>query len=476
MKKYLILLSLLTCLGFSQQTLIVNGYRVEGLNTTLIVDTPYIPAAVYANILGAQYSYSELTGVASLELAGELLRVQVYQDPATAASYTNALSLNGQTLEGNGGVIHAGTVYIPVRPVALALGSSIDYIADESAVVVASPRAQLLNVEGPYGSGNAQYERFVLTFSSPVPVETFETPTLGLVGYHFDQADMGTEQRYAGRYFEEVSLHSNAGQVEIQLSLRIGSAVDMYTTSSDGQDFKVIIDILPEEIKADRRRELVPSQTGTSQVQQTTSAPAASLGKVVIDPGHGGDDAGLSLGGSSESQLTLQLATDLVQALEARGYEGTLTRQSDRHIPLETRSNSGVGVPLFISLHAEQLSPGEFKVYYLGEASNLDSLNLTLRRNAETELNSGTTDGLRRRILLNLLPDIAQAETLARSLGQQLERNHYRLISIEAVPLYVLGGAAGRGLLLEFSQHDLAESQNLANVLADSLIQLLQRQ
>jgi N-acetylmuramoyl-L-alanine amidase len=61
---------------------------------------------------------------------------------------------------------------------------------------------------------------------------------------------------------------------------------------------------------------------------------------VVIDPGHGGGDQGLSgPGGTKESDLTLIVAERFKQALETElGLEVFLTRQADQNPALTDRT------------------------------------------------------------------------------------------------------------------------------------------
>ncbi len=450
--------------GQTQQSLILNGYLVEGLNTNLIADTPYIPAGLYANVLGAHFSYSEQTHLANLEIAGKLLSIQVYESAAQAAENTNSLSLNNEPLFSTGGILSSGMVYLPVRPIALALGSSVDYFAQTKSVVVASARAKL-TIERQ-GSAGSQFERFIIKLSETVPVEEIKNTALGVARYRFDRTDVVSEQRFIGDYFEELVIRPSAGQVEILINLRSGSDVDMYTVPSNGQGFSVIIDILPAEVKAQRQETLQP--------QSQAATPLGKATQIVIDPGHGGTDGGFYFNTNAhESVLTLSLAQHLRNSLNSRGYNSVLTREGDFNVPLETRNNAGIGAALFISLHAENLPRGQFNLYYLGDAEKLESLNLALRQNAETEVSSSQTDSLRRRILLQLVPNVELGKRLARNFEKAfIDRGGYRLAQLESLPLFVLSGAAGRGLLLEFSHQDLLVPESLAETLADTLISL----
>ena len=77
---------------------------------------------------------------------------------------------------------------------------------------------------------------------------------------------------------------------------------------------------------------------------------------VVIDPGHGGDDAGAKgPNGTLEKDVTLQLARRLKAAIESRvGLRVLLTRDADENVPVDRRTalaNNNKADVLF-SLHA----------------------------------------------------------------------------------------------------------------------------
>ncbi len=82
---------------------------------------------------------------------------------------------------------------------------------------------------------------------------------------------------------------------------------------------------------------------------------ASKLYHIVIDPGHGGKDPGAQNPklGLYEKNLTLDLAKRLEKRLEALGYKVTLTRTTDKFIPLEDRAAyaNRIGADLFLSLH-----------------------------------------------------------------------------------------------------------------------------
>ena len=81
-----------------------------------------------------------------------------------------------------------------------------------------------------------------------------------------------------------------------------------------------------------------------------------SLGRVVIDPGHGGHDTGTNaLRGAPEKDINLAIAQGVAQRLRQNGVEPVLTRNSDVFIDLGDRvaiANRS-GAKLFVSVHAD---------------------------------------------------------------------------------------------------------------------------
>jgi len=80
------------------------------------------------------------------------------------------------------------------------------------------------------------------------------------------------------------------------------------------------------------------------------------LGRVVLDPGHGGKDPGAtSRLGYYEKDLVLGVAKMVAAELTARGVEVIMTRTDDRFIELEDRPAvaTRTGADLFVSIHAD---------------------------------------------------------------------------------------------------------------------------
>ncbi len=123
-----------------------------------------------------------------------------------------------------------------------------------------------------------------------------------------------------------------------------------------------------------------------------TRALGLKIGKIVIDPGHGGHDTGtIGPHGLEEKDLVLNVSKRLGRLLETRlGAEVVYTRSDDTFIPLEERTAiaNQEGADLFISVHANSSRDPDARgveTYYLNFTSSSDALEVAARENAVSE-------------------------------------------------------------------------------------------
>jgi N-acetylmuramoyl-L-alanine amidase len=116
------------------------------------------------------------------------------------------------------------------------------------------------------------------------------------------------------------------------------------------------------------------------------------VGRVVIDPGHGGHDQGSTgKGGLMEKELVLDVAQRLGALVEeGLGSEVIYTRTDDTFIPLEARTDlaNEKSADLFVSIHANSSpypSVSGVETYYLNLTSSRDELDLAARENAGSQ-------------------------------------------------------------------------------------------
>jgi N-acetylmuramoyl-L-alanine amidase len=116
------------------------------------------------------------------------------------------------------------------------------------------------------------------------------------------------------------------------------------------------------------------------------------IGRIVIDPGHGGHDTGtIGPNGLQEKDLVLEVGRRLGKLLETRlGAEVVYTRKDDTFIPLETRTAiaNQQRADLFISIHAnssQDPAARGVETYYLNFTSSPEALEVAARENAVSE-------------------------------------------------------------------------------------------
>ena len=441
-----LLLALLAGAGAAQTALVVNGVSVDGSTTDLVKGTSYAPAAALASALGARYFTDADTTVATLQLGGHVLEASIVGDPGKSGA-GGALHLDGAVLAGPAAVTRNGDVFLPVKPVAEALGGKVAYLQQQKTVVVVQSRAQLTGM-ATEGSGSNQ--RLVLRLSAPVGFSRFYNQPVSTLQLHFDRTDLqGGLSGVQGDSFVRADASSSGEGTDVRVQLAANTDYHLYSLP-DGDGFRVVLSF--------------------------TSADAAQppAPHIVIDPGHGGEDPGINFPGyGSEASLTLAFSEQLQKILEGRGFQVTLTRTGDYGVDASTRSRDGIGADLLVSIHGAVLPAGQFNAYYLADAGSVDSLAMAIRGNAQSAVQGQDVNALRRKILLGLVPQLDVGRSFADGLGAQLFQNGgYRASDTAGAPLYVLGGAAGRGVMLEFSPQDLG-SDALPAAVAGALANLL---
>ncbi len=159
----------------------------------------------------------------------------------------------------------------------------------------------------------------------------------------------------------------------------------------------------------------------TGSVDAKPAGSGADLPLVVLDPGHGGIDAGASgPSGEMEKAIVLQFALTLKQRLEQGGKTRVLmTRTSDVFVPLRERVRiaRAAKAQLFISLHADALADEEnvrgASVYVLAErATDERSARLADKEN-RADLAAGLDQREDQDEVADILFDLARRESRA---------------------------------------------------------------
>ncbi len=230
-----------------------------------------------------------------------------------------------------------------------------------------------------------------------------------------------------------------------------------------------------------------PPPAPPSEVLPLVARPVFQTG--VLDPGHGGDAAGVRGAGLDEKQFTLDVARRVRQRLESRlGIRVILTRDDDRGPGLDERAAAANTrkADLFLSLHANgALAPtmSGAEVVHL----RLDSEGEEARRDAGDSVALPVLGGGRRTIEV-VRWDLAQAAHVESSavFASMLEEELRRRVPMsprpmQEAPMRVLTGANMPAALVELAyltnpeQVESVKSDEFRNAAADALYDAIVR-
>ncbi|MFC1491664.1 N-acetylmuramoyl-L-alanine amidase, partial [Nitrospinota bacterium] len=190
----------------------------------------------------------------------------------------------------------------------------------------------------------------------------------------------------------------------------------------------------------------------------------SGLGRIVLDPGHGGKDPGATgLYGLVEKKLVLDIARRVAAVLHKRlppGNRIILSRNRDRFIQLEDRTSfaNKNDADVFVSLHLNSSpirSTRGIETYLLAEASTPRALALAARESGTTV--SRLTD--LQKILNDLIlrSKVTESHQLATSVQNsmiaEIERKFSspKSLGVKRGPFYVLVGATMPSILIEMA-------------------------
>ena len=206
-------------------------------------------------------------------------------------------------------------------------------------------------------------------------------------------------------------------------------------------------------------REAKPTASGDRSLIRTLGL---KIGKIVIDPGHGGHDTGtIGPNGLEEKDLVLDVGRRLGKLLETRlGAEVVYTRKDDTFIPLETRTAiaNQARADLFVSIHAnssQDSSARGVETYYLNFTSSPEALEVAARENAVSEKSVFELQDLVKKIALK--EKIEESREFAGDVQQSLHSSlaakspAIRDRGVKKAPFIVLIGANMPSILAEIS-------------------------
>jgi N-acetylmuramoyl-L-alanine amidase len=243
----------------------------------------------------------------------------------------------------------------------------------------------------------------------------------------------------------------------------------------------------------------VPNAVSVPSVPEANSSGKFSLARqlglgvsrIVIDPGHGGQDPGALGPRLSEAEVVLDVALRLEKLLLAHGdFEVVMTRRTDVFVPLEERTAiaNREDADLFLSIHANASRNAQARgveTYYLNFASNPEAEAVAARENSASARSMHNLPDILKAIALNNKLDESRefAEMVQQSLIRRLRGHNKELrnLGVKQAPFVVLIGAGMPSVLAEISfVTNRAEAQllltsayrqSIAQALFDSIVE-----
>ena len=234
---------------------------------------------------------------------------------------------------------------------------------------------------------------------------------------------------------------------------------------------RVVVDIWGQSSKgAYTENSDTPSDSSQSVANIISSsgedlAKSLALGvqKIVIDPGHGGEDRGAPgyIKGTYEKDIALALGKKLAAKIRKKlKCDVIMTRNTDKYISLEerTRIANRNKADLFISIHTNASRSKKaygIETYFLNLAKDKASVSVAARENATSEKNISDLQTILNSLMKNT--KITESSKLAKHVqtsmynGLRKKYSNTKNKGVKQAPFYVLLGARMPSILVETS-------------------------
>jgi N-acetylmuramoyl-L-alanine amidase len=330
-----------------------------------------------------------------------------------------------------------------------------------------APRPRPVRIESIRFQSEGQTTHMVMFTTGPVKVEqrALEDPQGATTRVRIELQDcvLGTPvtapQGVAARVLENLAvIQAHPSRVVVRFVLAAGLESRLTT---HGHPHRVTVEVREKPAAGQAARAPVTAARGKPAPGPTLAQQLGlNIGRIVIDPGHGGKDTGaVSRSGLYEKDVVLALAKSVKGALEAEtGCQVMLTRTGDATLSLEERTAfaNAAKADLFLSIHAnahENVSLGGVETYFLSFASDAAAASLAALENATAKRRMSDLESMLQELVRNSNTD--ESARLARSVQRQVVvklRERYRSVrdlGVKQAPFVVLLGAEMPAILIE---------------------------
>lgn len=476
-----------TALHYSEAQTPASGLRVltrEGarqLPTVAQNNQEYLALDDLATVFGLTFREDRLAGGVTITARGRNIILTGDQTVVSVAGRLVSLT-TAPVRQGNRWLVPLD--FLP-RALGIALETRIELRRNARLVIVGDLRVPRVVARVEAGANNASVT-FDVTPATPGRVNV-ESGRL-IVVFDADVLELALPPLPQQDFLQALQ----PGDTPTSVRLTTGPKFGMHrvtTTQPDAGRSRIVVDLLPPGTEppappAPPTPTPAPSAP-TAEPPAINPLPAAGVRTVVVDPGHGGDEAGAHGGrGAVEKDITLSVARRLRTLIESRlGLRVFLTRDDDRTMSLDDRSAyaNSQKADVFVSIHANAALRPAMKgaeVYYL----TVDRAAADARRLAESSDAQLPTLGGGTRTIDLILWETAQSRYLEQSNAlanfvEQALRSRVDMSprAVQQAPFRVLVGANMPAVLVEigYLSNPDQEQQLTSGTYQDQIAQAL---
>jgi N-acetylmuramoyl-L-alanine amidase len=278
--------------------------------------------------------------------------------------------------------------------------------------------------------------RLVIELSDPVNLRAFALANPDRVVLDMPEVSwrLGAPPRPSGfgavKSYRYGQFRAGNSRMVIDLNQPVSVSDALVLPPASGFGYRVVIDLFPTtrpkfDAQAGWPADLKKRESDAEKLaaliaaQQSPVAPGKKV--VVIDPGHGGLDAGtIGVNGLMEKDLALAEGLKLAKELRGRGYSVFLTRENDSFIPLRQRVAIGRAkkADLFIALHADSNPDADTtgtSIYTLNDGRSDREASALARRENQSDVIAGVDLSGENNPVAPILINLAQRDTRNKS-------------------------------------------------------------
>jgi N-acetylmuramoyl-L-alanine amidase len=278
--------------------------------------------------------------------------------------------------------------------------------------------------------------RLVIELSDPVNLRAFALANPDRVVIDMPEVSwrLGAPPRPSGfgavKSYRYGQFRAGNSRMVIDLNSPVTVSDALVLPPSSGFGYRVVIDLFPTnrtkfDAQAGWPADLKKRESDAEKLAALIAAQQSPAGGgkkiIVLDPGHGGLDAGaIGVNGLMEKDLALAEGLKLARELRRRGYSVFTTRDNDSFIPLRqrvaiARANKA---DLFIALHADSNPDPDTtgtSIYTLNDGRSDREASALARRENQSDVIAGVDLSGENNPVAPILINLAQRDTRNRS-------------------------------------------------------------